>query len=463
MADGADDAPPLDGARFATLMAALEPFGPAPRLAVGVSGGPDSLALVLLAADWAGARGGRVTALTVDHGLRPDAAVEARRVAGWMAAAGVDHQTLTIAAPVPASGVQAWARARRLDALEAACRRLGVIDLLLAHHCDDQAETVLLRLGRGSGPDGLAAMAPESWRSGVRLLRPLLAVPATATRACGAAPPTPWIEDPSNADPAYQRVRLRRLAPALEGAGLAAAGLALTAARAAEARAERADRIAARLVMAVTLHPAGFATVSASPLLAPPDSEARAALGRLLACLGGLSRPPTEAALARLLARLRAGDPRGASLGRCRWLARPPDPDGARWLVCRERRHLPAPLGLEALAAQPAQPARRWDGRFLYSLPAPIGSAGPWRGWTLAPLGRAQAPAPGVLALASVPAPARVSLPVLFGPDGGVYVPNGLGYTEGSPGAPGLMARFAPCSALTEGRARLASDARTPM
>ncbi|MBB4285491.1 tRNA lysidine(34) synthetase TilS [Roseospira goensis] len=408
-------APPIDAAAFDALMAPLGPFEPAPHLAVGVSGGPDSLALALLARDWARARGGTVTALTVDHGLRPAAAAEARRVADWMAAAGVGHATLNWAGPAPAHGVQAAARAARLGLLEGWCREHGVLDLLLAHHRDDQAETLLQRLGQGSGPDGLAGMAPVSWRRFVRLLRPLLAVAGARTRATLAHRGQPWIEDPSNADATFQRVRLRHLAPALGQAGVAAPGLALAAARAAEARAERARRLDARLVATVTPHPAGFAWVDLTALLAPPASEARAALGRLLAWIGGTERPPRAAALERLRRRPESG----ATLGRCRLLPAPGGPPG-RWLVCREARHLPAP--------QPLSPGQAviWDGRFRVTLEGPGADAGPTAPdgpWVLAPLGAAAPRIAHAVARAggpppAIPAAARAALPALWSAHG---------------------------------------------
>jgi tRNA(Ile)-lysidine synthase len=418
---------PLDADGFAALMAPLEPFGTPPRLAVGVSGGPDSLALALLAHDWATARGGAVTALTVDHALRPESADEARRVAAWMAAAGLPHETLTWHGPRPAHGLQAAARAARLALLEEWCRRHGVLDLLLAHHADDQAETVLQRLGKGSGPDGLAAMAPVSWRRFVRVLRPLLDQPGARTRATLAARAHPWIEDPSNADTLFQRVRLRDLAPALAEAGVSPPGLALAAARAAERREEHRARRDARLATAVTLDPYGAAHVEMARLLDAPASEARAALGRLVACIGGTERPPRAERVERLRQRLRA-EPAGGglTLGRCRLL---PLADGRRWLVCREARNLPDPMPLPAPGAAPVI----WDGRESVSL---IGAPAP-AGWRLAPLGGAgwhavarTLRADGRTAPA-VPPAARPGLLAVLSDDGTVCAVPRIGYAVG--------------------------------
>ena len=164
-------------------MAPLGPFEPAPRVAVAVSGGSDSLALCLLADRWTRARGGTVFGLTVDHRLRLASGAEAAQVRRWLAARAISHRTLRWTGTRPVSRIQEAARAARLALLVGWCRRAHVLHLLLGHQREDQAETVLQRLVRGSGIDGLAAMAPvrlaiESDGGGVRMLRPLLPVSA---------------------------------------------------------------------------------------------------------------------------------------------------------------------------------------------------------------------------------------------------------------------------------------------
>src|SRR5690242_4383018 len=167
---------PVGAAEFAALMARFEPFEARPRLAVAVSGGADSMALVLLARDWAEVRGGALTALTVDHRLRKAAAAEAVQVGRWLAERGIDHQVLVRDDGHGSGGVQAAARDARYRLLEAWCRKTGALHLLVGHHREDQAETLLLRLARGSGVDGLAGMAMLAERAACRVLRPLLGV-----------------------------------------------------------------------------------------------------------------------------------------------------------------------------------------------------------------------------------------------------------------------------------------------
>ena len=243
-------------------MAALGPFEPGPVIAVGVSGGADSLALALLVKGWAAKRGGRVVALTVDHGLRVGSAREAREVARWLKRRGLEHHVLRWQGAKPRTGIPAAARAARYRLLTDWCRRAGVLHLALGHHLEDQAETFLLRLARGSGVDGLAAMAPVTELGGVRLLRPLLDVEKERLRASLRRRGQEWIEDPSNADPGFARTRMRAQLPELAAEGLTPGRLATTAARMARARNALEAEVARNLAYAVDLHPA----VQAAPL-----------------------------------------------------------------------------------------------------------------------------------------------------------------------------------------------------
>src|SRR5579863_9177854 len=148
----------LSDTEFAETLDRLGPFERRPLIAVAVSGGADSMALALLADAWAKARRGRAVALTVDHRLRAESTAEARQVARWLRRHGIAHEILTWTAPRPRSGVQAAARAARYALLEDWCLRAHCLHLLTAHHRRDQVETFWLRLTRGSGLDGLAAM-----------------------------------------------------------------------------------------------------------------------------------------------------------------------------------------------------------------------------------------------------------------------------------------------------------------
>ena len=166
-------------------MAPLGPFEPSPRIAVAVSGGPDSLALCLLADRWARARRGTAFGLTVDHRLRPESGAEAAQVRRWLTARGIAHRTLRWPGARPVTGLQEQARAARLALLTGWCRRAGVLHLLLGHQREDQAETALQRLVRGSGIDGLAAMAPVRLAIGAGgRRRPFASPPASRVSRC---------------------------------------------------------------------------------------------------------------------------------------------------------------------------------------------------------------------------------------------------------------------------------------
>ncbi|MFQ5954527.1 MAG: tRNA lysidine(34) synthetase TilS [Kiloniellales bacterium] len=401
-------------------MAAVGPFESAPRIAVGVSGGADSMALCLLLKNWTETARGELVALTVDHGLRPDSHAEARRVGRWLARWGVTHRVLRWTGPKPRHGIQAAARAARYRLMTDWCHTAGFLHLALAHHRDDQAETVLLRLAGGSGLDGLAGMAAVSELAALHLIRPLLDIPKAGLIATLSAFGQDWIEDPSNRDPRHQRGRLRAAWPVLEREGLTAARLAATAAKLGLARAALETETAA-LLAAAAIHPEGYVRLDWQALMRAPAALARRALARCLMTVGGARYPPRSQRLERLFLALVA-DPAGAgrTLGGCRVLAR----DG-RLLLCRE-----------ASAARERVPLsdRRsvlWDGRFLVPPARAFGL--PAGGVTVARLGgagwRALEAAEPALGQRLVPAAVRPSLPALIDRDGILAVPH-LGYTR---------------------------------
>ncbi|HEY5209016.1 MAG TPA: tRNA lysidine(34) synthetase TilS [Stellaceae bacterium] len=398
-----DPDPPVAAEEFAAALAALGPFERAPRLAVAVSGGPDSMALLHLAREWVTAHGGAIAALTVDHGLRPEAAAEAARVGEWCAALGVDHAILRWAGPRPAGDIQAAARAARYRLLEEWCAATATFHLLLAHHREDQAETFLLRLARGSGLDGLAAMSPIVERPGCRLLRPLLALPRARLRASLAVRGQAWVQDPSNDNAAYARIRLRQAAPLLAREGLSAIRLAATARRLARARQVIEWRLARLLARCAIPDPAGFVRLDPGPLLAASDEVGLRALAAVLTAVGGSDYPPRLERLERLHAALRAGAPRARTLGGCRLV-----PHRGALLVCREPVAMAPPVAVE--------PGRTviWDGRFRATVPA-----GEAAGLTLGPHAIVKISATA----RTVPAAARAGVAALFDGQGLAMVP----------------------------------------
>jgi tRNA(Ile)-lysidine synthase len=307
---------PVSSREFARLIAPLGPFEPRPHLAVAVSGGPDSMALALLAAGWARAARGRVTVLTVDHGLRRESAAEARQVARWLRARSIAYRTLRWRGPKPDANLAAKARAARYRLLTGWCRANGVLHLLVAHQLEDQAETVLLRLARGSGIVGLAGMAPVAELADVRLLRPLLDVPRDRLRATLEAAGQAWVEDPTNLDTAYARVRARNALA--EATGVSPRAIADTAARLRRSRAALERSRARFLARHAWIHPAGFARLDAAALQTVPLEIALRSLATLLRCIGGADYPPRFERLERLYREIVAGTmPKSRTLGGC--------------------------------------------------------------------------------------------------------------------------------------------------
>jgi tRNA(Ile)-lysidine synthase len=231
-----DEYSPISVQEAKRLFASLKS---APALVLAVSGGPDSVALMWLAARWRRGlgRGPRLVAVTIDHGLRPEAAREARDVKRLARALELPHRTMRWTGAKPKTGVPAAARDARYRLLAQAARAVGATHVLTAHTRDDQAETLLMRLLRGSGIAGLSAMAGVTDRDGLALARPLLDVPKSQLIATLKRAKIDFADDPTNRDTAFTRPRLRALLPALAAEGGNARNLARLAARLARANA----------------------------------------------------------------------------------------------------------------------------------------------------------------------------------------------------------------------------------
>ncbi len=285
----------------------FRPMATAQHLLLAVSGGGDSLALMALVARWraALASGPQVSVGQVDHGLRPDSAREGLAVAAAAAKLGLACHLLRWEGAKPVTRIEERARAARYHLLVECARRIGADGLVTAHHADDQAETVLLRLAHGSGIGGLAAMAPQRPLEGLVLWRPLLGVSkAELTAECRAADFTSF-DDPTNHDIAFDRARLRHLTAARAQLGLTDATLNRLAGRAARAHAALEATTEAFLAQAgLESHKHGFAGPCAVWSAAPEEIMLRA-LERLLVQINGGASVPL-AKLERLSTRLRA-------------------------------------------------------------------------------------------------------------------------------------------------------------
>jgi tRNA(Ile)-lysidine synthase len=223
----------------AQARAIFAPWKAVPAVVLAVSGGPDSVALMWLAARWRSKlkRGPRLIAVTIDHGLRPEAAREALDVKRLAKSLHIEHRTLRWTGAKPKTGVPAAAREARYALLARAARASGATHVATAHTRDDQAETLLMRLLRGSGVAGLGAMASETEREGVRLARPLLDIAKTQLIATLQAAGIGFADDPTNRDPSFTRPRLRAVMPLLAEEGADARTLARLASRISRANA----------------------------------------------------------------------------------------------------------------------------------------------------------------------------------------------------------------------------------
>lgn len=262
------------------------------RIALAVSGGSDSTALMLLAHHWAAAsaESPEISVLTVDHGLRAQSSAEAAQVAGRARNLGFDHAILAWTGKKPGTAIQAAAREARYRLMTEWCRARGVRYLLTAHTIEDQAETVVMRLARGSGLEGLAGMAAPSALGGVMILRPLLHIGRQRLRNFLTAQKMTWIEDPSNSDDKFERVRVRAEAPALARAGLTPGALAQTARRALRAR-QALERAARDFLRLHHIHHAeGYCEVERLPFLDLPEEIRIRVLDTLLETYGPGSR-----------------------------------------------------------------------------------------------------------------------------------------------------------------------------
>jgi tRNA(Ile)-lysidine synthase len=278
----------------ADIDALFAPFGQAKAFLIAVSGGPDSTALLLMTAEWARRRGKmRIEAATVDHGLRPESANEAKAVGEICARLGIGHRILQWKGVKPTSRLQERAREARYRLLVDYAKAIGADAVMTAHHADDQAETVLFRLLRGSGLTGLRGMDSITERDDMTIARPLIGLKKRDLIAFANARGAPFIDDPSNTDPRFARTRLRALLARLDEEGLNAETLDRLARRARET-----EEALAHLTAEVEAQVGSERTIDARALFAAPIVIVHRILARRIAEAGG--RDPTRIGLKKI-------------------------------------------------------------------------------------------------------------------------------------------------------------------
>lgn len=336
---------------------------------VALSGGGDSTALLHLLVAHYGAQ--RLRALVVDHALRDGSASDAARAAGFAKARGVEAEILTLAWPDGPRRSQEAARDARYAVLSERARQLGANVIAVAHNADDQAETLTMRAAAGSGWRGLAGMAafapapvwPEG--RGVWIARPLLDVRRETLREYLRGRGAEWIEDPANANTAFERVRVRAELAAREAAGENVLTPLLQQAKAHRARAEEVDTKAWRLIQAAAQFDGEVVAIDLAVWRAEDDVRQRA-LSALIAAVAGAAREPPLGSVAQLEAQVSEDGFRGATLGGTMLSLR----RGVVW-IRRDSGATEGRAGVSSIAPMPLVVGAEmvWDGRLLVCAP----------------------------------------------------------------------------------------------
>ena len=302
--------------RFYEAMREFYPFEDDAELVVAVSGGSDSMALTFLLNDYVAKYGGKLVALTVDHGLRPESGAEAAKVHAVLTERGIRHEILTWNGDKPKTAVEEKAREARYDLLFTYMRERGLLHLFVAHTMDEQAETFLLRMRRGSGVEGLSAINAEVLYRDLRVLRPLLGFSKRELRDYLTEKGIGWTDDPSNFDVAYDRVKVRKLLTVMDDCGLGAECLVRAVSGIRRAK-DAIDAYAAKVMArTVGLDYCGFARLDAESLLSNPKEVVYRVLSRIIFVVSGNHVPVRMEKIASLADRLTSVG-NGMTLGGC--------------------------------------------------------------------------------------------------------------------------------------------------
>ena len=321
---------------------------PPSSLGVAVSGGGDSMALLRILSRCFSGTDISIQAVTVDHGLRPEARQEAETVAAFARDLGVGHSVLHWEGWSGQGNLQAAAREARYRLMGEWARSHKIALLALGHTADDQAETVLMRLARSAGVNGLSAMPVRRTLHGVSLLRPLLSLTRQQLRAYLERNGIGWCDDPSNDDPRFERVQVRAALEQLEPLGVTVQALATVATHMGEAR-EALDWYTFLTARDIAFVDGGDVVIDLRRFRTLPQDIARRLLVRAVMWVGRTDYPPRRAAMSEAIDGLRHG--RGATLGGCRVLVAGP----SIW-VCRE---------FAVVRSKRALPGTLWDGRWI--------------------------------------------------------------------------------------------------
>ncbi|MBM3632670.1 MAG: tRNA lysidine(34) synthetase TilS [Alphaproteobacteria bacterium] len=343
---------------FKQLMNRFTPFDSPPVIAVATSGGPDSLALTLLAHQWAQDQDGKAIALTVDHQLRKESTEEAYKVKGWMKEKKIDHYVLTWQrgpeGKIPETALQAKAREARYHLLGQWCKDHGIKHLLTGHHSQDQLETFMIRLAKGSGLKGLTGIQDEISTPFGRILRPLLTIDSQSLKETLHEFGQPFIEDPSNNNQDFARIRWRKLLPILAEEGLSPKSLQETLERLRHSQRLIDQYISSCLQHHVTFSPYGYIILKKT-VTKESGEVFEEILKRVFTLMGTKNYPVRRQALHRAMAALTAE--KSITLAGCQILNKTNE-----WWIIRE----PAAVGPQIFVESPG--TYHWDDRFIIEI-----------------------------------------------------------------------------------------------
>lgn len=324
-------------------------------VAVAVSGGSDSMALTLLLKGWCQLNDVKLIALTVDHALRVEAADEAKLVGRWLLDHEVEHHILTRKGAKPATGLQAFARDARYELMQAACQKFGIEFLFVGHQAEDQLETFVLRLSKGSSLAGLGSMSVISDRGGVKIVRPLLSSRRKELREYLISEKQNWIDDPSNESPQFTRTELGHVVTAisqLPGSSFEALSLSLDRLKNADAALE--FYVEGAWQKNVTISPLGYLVLRRELLTELPPEIVLRVLSRAVSVVSGSMRYNRLSELERLIESFQQKKgPKFYTLSGCQFRLQE-----LNILICRE----PGRKGLESVSFSNGELI--WDNRF---------------------------------------------------------------------------------------------------
>lgn len=290
-------------------------------IATGVSGGSDSLALTLMAAEELHALGYKIVALTVDHRLRPTSAKEAAYVKEILSAHGIEHHILVWHGTKPQTGIEEAARAARYKLIQKWCDENNVHSIMMAHHLNDQAETFFLRLARGSGLDGLCGMSPISTRENLKILRPLLYTPPEVLKEYLRQKHISWIEDESNRDESLLRVKIRNFLPILaQNLGISPLQICQTMKRLQNSRRYIAHNAADFEKESIQIWENGALSIDYSSWRHLDNEIKLRILNKQIQKMGSLEYPPRSESVLCLIGKIENDEFKSATLGGCEFI-----------------------------------------------------------------------------------------------------------------------------------------------